>query len=272
MCCCPLKIDNFVREFCLKKIYNNKKKKIYIYIYGIYGIYTHIHTLHCKACFRVMVSIHFHFMEQAAFKRNEWGFIFGWTVPLKCRMLSGLKTQNNRHALKINLKVKNAYQTAKRSVSSHDIRSRKRNHSLVSSCAFPLTLSRTKKKHLQYKCFCSAAGRSLSMKIWYPESSPTDRQTDTHPGRADILVSLFALSIWLISVCRRYVLASSRLLCNLLHHLVCVFALFYHSLNALHFWLVVWSWLVVVHRPELDLSRAAVLLKSVQVPEVQVKW
>ncbi len=100
-----------------------------------------------------MVIIHFHFMEQAAFKRNEWGFIFGWTVPLKCRMLSGLKTQNNRHALKINLKVKNAYQTAKRSVSSHDIRSRKRNHSLVSSCAFPLTLLRTKKNTCNISVF-----------------------------------------------------------------------------------------------------------------------
>lgn len=128
-----------------------------------------------------------------------------------------------------------------------------------------------KEKNTCNKCFCSAAGRSLSMKILHPASSPTERQTDTHPGRADIFVSLFALSIWLISVCHMFVLASSRLRCNLLHHLVCVFALFFRSLNALHFQLAVWSWLVVVHRPELDLSRAAVLLKSIQVPEVQVK-
>lgn len=98
-----------------------------------------------------------------------------------------------------------------------------------------------------------------------------DRQTDTHPGRADIFASFFTLSIWLISVCRRFVLAGSRLRCNLLHHLICVFTLFFHSLNALCFRLAVWPRLVVVHSPELDLSRAAVFLKSVQVPEVQIK-
>lgn len=89
---------------------------------------------------------------------------------------------------------------------------------------------------------------------------------ETHPWRADIFVSLFALCVWLISIP-----AGRRICFNLLSRFLSRLALVFHGPVDLHPWQAFRSRLVVVHRPELDLCRAAVLLKTVQVPDVQDK-
>lgn len=77
-------------------------------------------------------------------------------------------------------KVKEADQTAKRSASSHDIRSWKRNHSLVSSCAFPPTHSRTKTLWMQVLLLCSwQVIEHENPTSWEQHNRQTDRQTLT---------------------------------------------------------------------------------------------